>query len=336
MATTRPAGRPAVRRLRAAVQWLIVAVTVWGGIDLYRFAVALEQGRAPGFAKPLSPEGFLPIGSFMSFKLWVATGLADTVHPAGLVIFGSALALSALLKKSFCGWICPVGTLSDLLGTTVERVAGRQLRLPRWLDLPLRSLKYALLGFFLWIILLKMPAPAIRAWLHTDYWKVADLKMLGFFRDPSGLTLGVVGALVVLSFATRNFWCRYLCPYGALLGLLSAGSPVKVQRDAALCIGCHRCTRSCPALLPVEKLDRVRSPECLGCLTCVSRCPAPGALDAALPGRRVVAPAVYALLVAALFGGLLAAAKLTGHWESGVSVAEYLRVVPGMAAIGHP
>lgn len=325
-----------MRRLRAAVQWSIFAVTFWGGLDLYRYALQIEAGRTPSFAKPLSPEGFLPIGSLMSFKLWTTTGIMDTVHPAGLMLFTAALALSLLLKKSFCGWICPVGTLSELLGTTGRRIAGRLLTPPRWLDVPLRSLKYLLLGFFLWIVLVKMPAAGIRDWLLTDYWKIADVKMLGFFRHPTALATGVLGTLAVLSLTTRNFWCRYLCPYGALLGLLSSGSVVKVQRDDEKCTHCHRCTKSCPALLPVEQLGRVRSPECLGCLTCVSRCPAPGALDAAVPGRRTVAPALYAALVAAVFWGLIVAARITGHWESGVSAAEYQRIVPNLESVSHP
>ena len=336
MAKPQKRSRPLVRRLRAAVQWSIFAVTVWGGIDLYRFVRQIEAGRVPSFTKPLSPEGFLPIGSFMSFKLWVTTGLIDTVHPAGLMLFTAALALSLLLKKSFCGWICPVGTLSELLGTTGRRIAGRLLTTPRWLDVPLRSLKYALMGFFLWIILVKMPAAGIGAWLQTDYWKIADLKMLGFFRHPTALATGILGALAVLSLVTRNFWCRYLCPYGALLGLLSFGAAVKVQRNEAECTHCHRCTKNCPALLPVEKLGRVRSPECLGCLTCVSRCPAPGALEAALPNRRTVAPALYAALVAVIFWGIIAAARFTGHWEAGVSPAEYLRIVPALESVSHP
>ena len=336
MANQRKRGRPLVRRLRAAVQWSAFALTVWGGLELYRFTLQIEGGRVPPLPKPLSPEGFLPIGSFMSFKLWVTTGLIDTVHPAGLMLFTSALVLSLALKKSFCGWVCPVGTLSELLGTVGRRVAGRLLTPPRWFDVPLRSLKYVLLGFFLWIILVRMPAAAIREWLQTDYWKIADLKMLGFFRHPTGLATGVIGALFVLSLATRNFWCRYLCPYGALLGLLSAGAVVKVQRREALCTHCHRCTKNCPALLPVETLGRVRSPECLGCLTCVSRCPAPGALDAAAPGRRTIAPALYAALVAVVFWGIIAAARLTGHWEAGVSPADYQRIVPGLASVSHP
>ena len=88
--------------------------------------------------------------------------------------------------------------------------------------------------------------------------------------------------------------------------------------------------------LPVERLGHVRSPECLGCLTCVSRCPAPGALDAALPGRRTVAPALYAALVAAVFWGVIAAASFTGHWKAGVSAADYQRILPAQESVSHP
>lgn len=325
-----------MRRVRAAVQWSLFALTVWGGFDLYRFARRLEAGGEPGFAKPLSPEGFLPIGSLMSFKLWVTTGLIDTVHPAGLMLFTAALVLSLALKKSFCGWICPVGTISELLGSAGRRAAGRQLTLPRWLDVPLRSLKYALLGFFLWVVIVKMPSAGIREWLQTDYWKVADLKMLGFFRHPTALAAGILAVLAALSLVTRNFWCRYLCPYGALLGLVSVGALVKIRRDESRCVHCHRCTKNCPALLPVERLGRVRSPECLGCLTCVSVCPAPGALDASIPGRRTVPPALAAAIVVALFWGILAVARIAGHWEAGVSPADYRRIVPGLASVNHP
>jgi len=325
-----------VRRLRAAVQWGVFALVLWGGVDLYRFALQLEGGGVPTLAKPLSPEGFLPIGSLMSFKLWTTTGVIDTVHPAGLVIFTAALALSLLLKKSFCGWVCPVGTLSELLGTAGRGVTGRLLTPPRWLDVPLRSLKYALLGFFLWIVVVKMPAANIREWLQTDYWKIADLKMLGFFRHPTALASAIFGTLAALSLVTRNFWCRYLCPYGALLGLLSSGAVVKIQRDEERCTHCHRCTKNCPALLPVENLGRVRSPECLGCLTCVSGCPAPGALNAAMPGRRIVSPALCAALVAVVLWGVIAAARITGHWEAGVNAADYLRIIPGRESVTHP
>jgi hypothetical protein len=70
-------GRPLVRRLRAAVQGVVFLLVLWGGFDLWRFASHVEAGRVPPFAKPVSPEGFLPIGSLMSLKLWAETGAWD-------------------------------------------------------------------------------------------------------------------------------------------------------------------------------------------------------------------------------------------------------------------
>lgn len=328
--------RPAARRLRAAVQGAVFLLVLWGGYDLWRFAAHLEAGRVPPLAKPLSPEGFLPIGSFMSLKLWLATGAWDPWHPAGMVILGAAFVVSFLLRKSFCGWICPVGTLSELLWRGGRRLFGRAFALPRWADLALRPLKYLLLAFFVWIILVKMRVPAIQAFLATDYWKAGDLKMLRFFTEMSGTTAAVLAVLAALSLVTKAFWCRYLCPYGALLGLLGAAGPLRVRRDAQRCVNCGSCARNCPALLPVDRKASVASPECIGCLTCVSRCPAPGALDAALPRRIVIPPRAFAAAVVAVFFGILLAASLAGHWESGVSAAEYLRIVPALTRLAHP
>lgn len=330
------AGRPLVRRLRAGVQGMVVLLVLWGGVDLWRFASHLEAGRIPPLAKPLSPEGFLPIGSLMSLKLWLTTGTWDLWHPAGMVILGAALLSSLLLRKSFCGWICPVGTLSELCWRGGRRLFGRTFALPRWADLALRPLKYLLLGFFFWIIVVRMEAPAIRDFLATDYWKAGDLKMLRFFTDMSATTAAVLAVLVALSFVTKSFWCRYLCPYGALLGLLAAGGPLRVRRDAERCIACGRCARNCPALLPVDKKTGIASPECIGCLTCVSRCPAAGALDAALPRRIVIPPWAFAAAVAGVFFGIIAAAAATGHWHSGVTVAEYLRIASTLPGLAHP
>jgi polyferredoxin len=75
---------------------------------------------------------------------------------------------------------------------------------------------------------------------------VADIKMLHFFTNISALAFGVLVALSVFSIFVRNFWCRYLCPYGALLGGLSFVSIFKIHRNEDTCTRCHQCTRSCP------------------------------------------------------------------------------------------
>jgi len=126
----------------------------------------------------------------------------------------------------------------------------------------LRSVKYALLAFFIYIVVLKMPSFAIMRFLEGDYYKIADVKMLLFFIEMTTTTAVSLSLLFVLSLFYKNFWCRYLCPYGALLGLISFFQPLKITRNNAACIHCGTCTKNCPSLLPVERLTNVRSPEC--------------------------------------------------------------------------
>jgi polyferredoxin len=169
---------------------------------------------------------------------------------------------------------------------------------------------------------------------------MADVKMLYFFERLSPLGLKVLLALVGLSFVIPYFWCRYLCPYGALLGLASLVSPLKVTRDAPACIDCSLCTKACPARLPVERLRRVSSDECSACLSCVAACPVPRALGVQTPRplRTAVRPAAFAALVLVLFFGGIAVARVAGVWRNDVSDAEYLARVRELdrPAYGHP
>src|ERR1035441_4025471 len=107
---------------------------------------------------------------------------------------------------------------------------------------------------------------------------VDDVKMLNLFRDLA-VTGGTI--LVVLglgSIVVQNFWCRYFCPYGAMMGLVSLASPLRIRRDANLCIDCAKCAKACPSALPVDRLITIQSAECLGCIECIASCPAEGAL----------------------------------------------------------
>lgn len=327
--------RSYLRKLRYAVQWGIFALTAFSGYRLYLFAEHFTSGKTPLVERPPLVDGFLPIGALMSLKLWITEGIFDPIHPSALVIFISAMAVSAVLKKAFCGWICPIGALSEAVFKTGGKVFGRNPVLPKFIDYPLRSVKYILLVFFLYVVG-KMSSGALAGFLSEPYWKAADIKMLGFFTEMSSLTFYVLLALFALSLPFKNFWCRYLCPYGALLGILSLLSPFKITRHEEACIHCHKCTANCPSLLPVEDKVRIKSPECTGCLTCVSLCPSKGALEMSLPAKRPVRPLIYVILLAAVFFGIIAAAKLTGRWHSNVTYEEYKAVIPAISELKHP
>jgi len=327
--------RTYIKWIRYAFQWGIFALTAYGG---YRFFLFVEhfKGRGEFVERPELVEGFLPIGALMSLKVWATGGGINTTHPAALMIFVAALLVSFLLMKSFCGWICPVGALSELLHKIGRLVFRRNFRIHRYLDYPLRLLKYALLGFFVYIIVYRMDTWALGQFMSSSYWMVADVKMLHFFTDMSRTSAIVLGVLGALSLLFKNFWCRYLCPYGALTGLLGIFSPLKVTRNEERCINCHRCTRDCPNLIDVEEARRVISPECSGCMACVAACPARGALDVATPGRLKVRPLIYVVLVMVVFFGVIFAAKRTGHWHSNVTYGEYMKLVPEADRFEHP
>ncbi|HPC81920.1 MAG TPA: 4Fe-4S binding protein [Thermoanaerobaculaceae bacterium] len=333
-------GVPLRVRTRRLAQALFGVLVLAIGIQFTLWASAHLAGRHPAVARPAGVEGFLPISALMSLRLWAAGGGIHPIHPAALAILLAAFASSLVLPRAFCSHICPVGTLSELLGDVGRGLLGRTWMLPRWLDIPLRGLKYALLAFFVWATWAAMELPALVAFLDSPYNRVADVKMLLFFAEPSRLTIGVVGALVVASVLVRDAWCRYLCPYGALLGLLGRLAPLRVERDAATCVDCRACTKACPARIPVHAASRVGNVECSGCQDCVAACPVAGCLGVRPPrhGRGALRPALAALAVAGVFLAVLAGFRLAGHWQSSVTEAEAAARLRNIrsAEYGHP
>ncbi|HEX8960440.1 MAG TPA: 4Fe-4S binding protein [Geobacteraceae bacterium] len=315
--------------LRLAVAWGFLLFQLYLGVQFYRFVLYFRSGGATHFVPhPDGIEGFLPISALVSLREWYLSGTINPVHPAGAVIFVSVVILSLLLKRAFCSWVCPVGTLSELLWKWGFRLFRRNFRPPRWLDIALRGVKYLLLAFFLWSILWAMAPEAVTAFVYSDYNKVADVRLLAFFLHPSGTALVVIGVLVVLALPVRNPFCRYLCPYGALVGLISILSPVKVTREKKTCVSCGVCTQVCPSYIPVMQKERVWSEECIGCWRCVSHCRAEGTLAMKLTGRRVAVPGILfaALVVGIIWGGSLIG-RATGHWHTAISVEEYGRLL---------
>jgi len=183
----------------------------------------------------------------MNLRYFLATGTIPAIHPAAMVLLCVFLVSSLLVKKSFCSWLCPVGTISEYLWKIGRTLIRRSLSLPRSLDFTLRTLKYLLLAFFVFIVF-TMSAAELGGFLESPFAVIADVKMLDFFRYLSLAGFTVLAGLIVLSIFIQNFWCRYLCPYGALMGIVSTASPIKIRRDAQACIDCGKCNRACPFL----------------------------------------------------------------------------------------
>lgn len=323
--------------IRRSVQIAFLLLNLWIGVRFYVWVRYFESGGETMYVpRPAGVEGWLPIGSLMNLKYWVVTGLIPDVHPAGMFLLLAFLGISIVFRKAFCSWLCPIGTISEWLWQGGQELFRRNFRFPRWVDIPLRSLKYILLFLFVWVVV-RMSADDLRAFLASPYGLVADVKMLDFFRDAGRATITTCSALVILSVLTKNFWCRYLCPYGALMGLASLLSPTRITRDPISCIDCGKCTKACPSLIPVDVLDTVRTPECNGCLTCVSVCPVKDALEMRTLVRKGRVPAgVIAAGVAIIFIAVVGFAKTTGSWNGRVPERLFFELIPNAASFAHP
>ena len=331
----RRAGRDHSQALRRGFQFAFLALNIYLGVMFCLWVRAYEAGSVPAVARPSGVEGYLPIAGMMNVKYWLLSGHVPEVHPAAMFLLLAFAAMAFLFRKAFCSWLCPVGTISEYLWRLGQHLFRRNFRLPRWLDIPLRGLKYLLLAFFVWAVI-GMSAAEISSFMGSPYGVIADVKMLNFFRFLSGTGLIVIAVLVVASVLIQNFWCRYLCPYGALLGVAALPGPLSIRRNPQACIDCAKCARACPFALPVDKLVSIKSAECTGCLECVAVCPAEGALAMAAPRRRALPAWAMAAGIAALFFGITGYARLSGHWQTHLPDSVYQQLVPHADQATHP
>ncbi|MHB9004508.1 MAG: 4Fe-4S binding protein [Coriobacteriia bacterium] len=294
---------------------------VWRLLGFLKWA----RGEGPYVSRPEAVAGLLPVGHFTSFFAWVKGGGWDMLLPAGLVIILGAIAISILFKRGFCGWICPLGTVWEsaaLIGRKL--LGGRNLRLPMWLDIAGRSLRYVIAALAFAFLAMVSIEEAV-GFRSLPYMWVADLKIILGFANP--IFVLVVLLAFVVSMLLGPVWCRWLCPLGGWYSTLGLASPCTVHRTEETCINCHKCTKVCHALVDVERARRVNAPECDGCMDCVKVCPVDGCLEARAFGRVRIAPWVWPLLVVGLWLAIWAGAKATGNWDTSIPDELFQRVI---------
>ncbi len=197
-----------------------------------------------------------PIGAIQNVA--VALTLPNYVLPYVVIVFFFLPLLMALaFGRVFCGGVCPFGALQDL-------VVLKPVEIPRRLDKALGWLKYVYLGLAIWF--------ATRPPGEGDFIICRFDPFVGFFRlTGSGGVLIFGGALLVLGVFVGRPYCRYLCPYGALLSILSRFSWRGVTITPDKESDCGLCKEACP-YGAIEKMRAVRS-SCLFCARCYGSCP---------------------------------------------------------------
>jgi polyferredoxin len=265
-----------IQGVRRLVQVTVLALVAW--VVAGRWAAAVNGAAT-------SPEAICPFGGLETLYTFVTTGaFVPHVHAANVVLALAVLALAFLARGAFCGWICPLGFLQDLvagLAAAVQRripAAHRGMRALRRtaaplavLDRPLRLLKYAVLAWALW----GAAVFGVMVFRDVDPW----IALLDIGRESAGFGLVILAVTLVGALFVDRPWCRYACPLGAANGLVARFSPLRLERSASACVDCNLCTRSCPMGIDVAKAATITSVDCIGCLECVEACPRAGALE---------------------------------------------------------
>lgn len=333
-------GEIKINTLREGTQHVLALSLLLVAVQYTINTILLKQGITPWLMRPDVVDAFLPIAGGIELKAIVSLNLWDQTHPAAAVMLAAVLLTGLLCKRAFCGWACPLGLAGEYLYAFRKRFIKSELTPPAWLDWPLRMLKYLLLLGLCYIVI-GMPAQSIPNYLDGNYHKIADLKMALFFLTPSLITLLVFALILALAAWRRQGFCRYLCPYGAMLGILSFASPLKIRRDSQHCLieakgmKCDKCTRACPANIIVHTKTTVRSDECQACMRCVAACPKSAALGLGLKsGHRLGHKGLLALVLIALFI-LPLGAYLAGFWHSQTPDNIRMELIQVIDRVGH-
>ena len=181
--------------------------------------------------------------------------------------------VTALWGRFFCGFLCSFGMLQEFFFFFSKRVLFKKVRIPERFDSMMKYLKYGVLVFItvgVWILAL----PVDSSW---SPWGVFGMLVSGNFSVVSR-ALPTVGFVLLLAIAAgslfvERFFCRYLCPLGALLAVVSGKRLYKVRRRSDTCINCGICTRMCSMGIRIPEKDAVVSGECIQCMQCLAICP---------------------------------------------------------------
>lgn len=278
------------------------------------FVLAATMLHTLGYVGP-SIHAICPYGGLESMLSLIAVGtFLKRIVIGTFVLFGTTMLLSVAMRRSFCGQICALGALQEFFGKIGHKLFKKRLTVPKKLDGILRYLKFVVLGVTI-----------AMAWITGELWITPydPFNALGHLADFNALTTSYLIGFIVLivsllgSVVYDRFFCKYLCPAGALYGAVGKISPYAVRVDENTCIQCGKCNRACPMNVDVmnAKNGRVTSMECINCNECVAVCPVQGAIHTGFSKKAKIHPVLATILALVLFFAPIGIAAATGNMQ---------------------
>ena len=259
--------RPRSIWIRKLVQWFFFLLIA---------AIALnhtlaESGASLPFLADASLHAVCPFGGVETLYTFATSGLlVKKVHDSSLVLAAIVLVLSFLFGPVFCGWVCPLGTVQEWVGKLGRTLFKRRYNhfVPTKLDNVLRYARYAIL---LWVLYVTATSGTLIFESYDPYFA-----LFNFWTGEVALTAFLIlGLTLLLSVLVERPWCKYACPYGAVLGVTNLFRIFSIKRVASTCKADGACSIMCPMNIEVDTKTTVRDHQCISCLECTSEAVCP-------------------------------------------------------------
>ena len=272
--------RPRSIWIRRLVQWffflLIAAIAI-------NHTLAASGASIP-FLSDASLHSVCPFGGVETLYTFAASGLlVKKVHDSSLVLAAIVLILSILFGPVFCGWVCPLGTLQEWVGKLGKKLFRRKYNhfVPTKLDNVLRYARYAILA---WVIYVTAVSGTLIFESYDPYFALFNF----WSTEVAPSALLILGLTLLLSIFVERPWCKYACPFGAVLGVTNLFRVFSIRRSESTCKLDGACSIMCPMNIPVDTKTTVRNHQCISCLECTSEavCPVAGTVALAAGGAK--------------------------------------------------
>lgn len=282
-----------MNRIRYTVQTVLVLLMGYIG---WRHQII---GGGPQGTPPI--DAYCPLGAIEALPTLISNGqFIDKIAPSNLMILASLLLAIVITGAVFCGWLCPLGAIGDWLYALRKKVFPY-----KWELSPAVAWVFSYGRFVLLIAILYFSWAQSKLWFET----YDPFKQIFHMNVESATSAAAISLFLLLSMAIERFWCRFLCPLGAVIGLFSRFSLLVIKREPARCIRCGKCDKNCPAGISPASNQTVNDSRCLSCYQCVASCPVESAL--AVKSRFSCFNYQFKPLSAALVGILLFVGTLT-------------------------
>lgn len=234
-----------------------------------------ESGKGIAFLSSASLHALCPFGGVVTIYQFVTSGtFVSKIHQSAFVLMIVGFLMALLFGPVFCGWVCPLGTVQEWFASLGRKLFKKRRYnhfIPAKIDRPLRYLRYGVLA---WVLYMTATSGTLIFAEYDPYFA-----LFNFWSSEVAVGgLVVLGLTLAGSLFVERPWCKYACPYGAVLGLTNLFRVFSIRRTASTCKLDLACDITCPMNINVSAKTIVRDHQCISCLECTSeaRCPVAG------------------------------------------------------------